>query len=272
MMRNILLGLTLALALVGGAWAQGYEYQASGLEYQATTPVEAGETVTGLVRLVNGMTGLGKVYVEDVYYDDMFAYWVGTFQGDTYFYDVYSGYWMPGPVSYVYANLDFQGTNVEGWVRSFGDRIDYGNFFGRDGVLYKRINITRNRTRDTNRRRQVIYTYFVNMQTGERSDGEGMAYRVIGDEEVAAELIEEILVARETQLADIVEDDPAYPMWEVRAFDPPAEVIVPDTITATGEQNLLELIEDEIGPLTLEPETAATTGTTAGEGEAETAE
>jgi len=258
MMRYILLGLTLAIALAGNAWAQGYEYQASGLEYQATTPVEAGETVTGLIRLPSGMTALGPVKVEDVYYDDLFAYWAGDYGGSLYFYDIYSGYWRPGPVGYEYANLNFQGENVEGWVRAFGNTVDYDNFFGRDGVLYKRINVTRNRTRNTNRHRQIVYTYFVNMATGARSDGEGLPYTVIGDTEVAAELIEEVMLARESQLANIVDEDPAYPHWEAQAFDLPAEVAAPETVHATDEANLLDLIEDEIGPLSVGEETTET--------------
>jgi len=252
MMRIALVILLLTLGVATAAGAQGYEFQPSGLEYEPTIPVEAGETVQALLRLPNGMTGLGQMYVDGVYYDDLFAYWQGTYNGDAYYYDIYSGYWKPGPVSYSHATLAFQDTAIEGWVRVFGPYPDYGHFFGRDGVLYKRINITRARTRDTNRRRQIIYTYFVNMATGERSDGEGLPYRYIGDAEVATEVVEAQMAERETQLADLVADDPAYPNWEVEAFVPPEEITAPATIPGTGEQSLLELIEDEVGPLQVE--------------------
>jgi hypothetical protein len=251
-MRNALVILLLTLGVATAAWAQGYEYQPSGLEYQPTVPVEAGQTVQALIRLPSGLTGLSQMQVDGVHYDDLFAYWQGTYNGDTYYYDIYSGYWKPGPVQYSHATLDFQGTAIEGWVRVFGPYPDYSHFFGRDGVLYKRINITRARTRDTNRRRQIIYTYFVNMATGERSDGEGLPYRYIGDAGVATEVVEAQMEARETQLADLVEDDPAYPNWEVEAFVPPEEITAPVTIPGTGEQSLLALIEDEVGPLQIE--------------------
>jgi len=255
-MRAILIAMVLACAIASAAFAQGYEYQLSGLEYQPTVPVSVGESVQGLIRLETGLLALGQVYVEDVFYGNMFAFWMGSFNGQTYFYDNYSGYWKPGPVGTTYATLNFQGEVVEGWVRYFGDYTDYDHFFGSDGILYKRINVTRARTRNTNRRRQIVYTYFVNTQTGERSDGEGLPYRVIGDEDAAVELVEQQMEAREAQVANIVEDDPAYPEWEVTAFEPGEQVVSPATVPGTGEQTLLDLIETEVGPLTVGEESA----------------
>jgi hypothetical protein len=252
-MRALILGFALSLALATAALAQGYEYQPSGLEYQPTVPVEIGETVQGLIRLDSGMIALGQIRVEDVYYGDMFAYWLGNYQGGAYYYDRYSGYWKPGPVSTQYATLNFQGETVEGWVRVFGPFIDYDHFFGRDGVLYQRVNVTRARTRDTNRRRQILYTYFVNMETGERSDGEGLPYRVLtGDPEVVQDLVEQQMEAHETKLAEIVEDDPAYPQWETEAYEAPVEIVSPTTVPATGENTLLELMEGELEPLNVD--------------------
>lgn len=250
-MQKLMLGIVLAITLVTTALAQGYEYTASGLEYQTTVPAAAGETVTGLVKQATGMTALGQVKVEDVYFDDLFAYWVGTFNGEYYAYDAYSTYWKPLPVSYQHATLKFQDEVISGWVRSFGGWMDSDNFFGRDGIVYKRINVTRNRKRGTNRRRQVIYTYFVNLATGERSDREGMTYSVIGDAGVAAQVIEEVMAARETELAAIVDNDPAYPQWENRAQEPPDVIGVPDSVNVTDQQTLMDLIEGEVGPLTI---------------------
>jgi len=273
-MRALILGFALSLALVTAALAQGYEYQPSGLEYQPTVPVEIGETVQGLIRLDSGMIALGQLRVEDVYYGDMFAYWLGNYQGDAYYYDRYSGYWKPGPVRTQYATLNFQGETQEGWVRVFGPFIDYDHFFGRDGVLYQRVNVTRARTRDTNRRRQVLYTYFVNMETGERSDGEGLPYRVlVGDSESVKQLVEQQMAAHETKLEEIVQDDPAYPQWETEAYEAPAEIVSPTTVPSTGERTLLELMEGELEPLNVDltgdGETATAEG---GEASAETSE
>ncbi|MCH8967610.1 MAG: hypothetical protein IIA66_00645 [Planctomycetes bacterium] len=257
-MRIFLFSGLVVLVLSGAAFAQtGYVYQPSGIEFESSAPLARGETVQGLILLDNGMTALGGLYVEGVVTDDLFTYWVGSYGGDYYYYDVYNKYWKPGPVTYYRASLSFQGEQVSGWTRAFGPHIDYGNFFGQDGVLYKRINIERNRRRNTNRRRQIVYTYFVNMATGERSDGEGLAYRVIVDGGAAVELIEQQIKTQEEKLAAIVEENPAFPMWEVQAFVAPEVIAVPDTIPHTGEQNLLELIESEIGPLSVEGEAAA---------------
>jgi hypothetical protein len=249
MMRALFMGTILALALATAALAQGYQYQPSGLEWNPTTPVQAGETVQGLLRLPTGLTGLGDVYVEGIVEDDMFAYWAGTHGGTEYYYDIYSGYWKPGPVSYRHAALNFQGDNLEGWVRQFGSFVDYDHFFGADGVLYKRINITRNRHRNTNRRREVVYSYFVNMQTGERSDSEALAYRVIGDAGVAKQVIDDQIAKQEAALAQIVEQNPAFPEWQVEAFTAPAEVVEPNPSVVQGNPSLMELIEGEVGPL-----------------------
>jgi hypothetical protein len=110
-------------------------------------------------------------------------------------------------------------------------------------VLYQRINVTRGRTRDTNRRRQTVYTYFVNMETGARSDGEGLPYRVlVGEPEAAAQLIEQQMAAQETKLEELVADDPAYPQWETEAFEAPSEVVQPTTVPSTGERTLLHYL------------------------------
>lgn len=246
-MRTILASVILTLALAGTALAQqGYTYQPSGLELDTTAPIEAGQSVKGLILMNNGMTALGDVYVEGLYRDDLFAYWEGSYQNAYYYYDIYSGYWKPGPVSYLRASLDFQGETAEGWIRSFGGYYDADHFFGQDGVLYKRIKIMRNRTRDTSRRRQVVYSYFINTQTMERSDSEAAAYRYIGNE--PSSIVQSQAEEQEEKLAEMVEADPAFPMWEVEAFQPPSEVVTPEGVPIDGP-TVLELVEEEIGPI-----------------------
>jgi len=248
-MRALLIGAVLALAMAGAALAQGYQYQPSGLEWTGREPAAIGETVRGLLRMPAGLVGLGDVNVDDVYADEMFSYWTGTSGGNRYFYDRYNGYWMPGPISYRHATLNFQGDLLEGWVRQFGPFMEYNHFFGSDGVLYKRINIERNRRRHTNQHRKVIYTYFVNMATGERSDSEAMAYRVIGDLGVAREVIDRQVQIQEEALAKILAENPAFPNWQTEAFETPAEVAAPAGDVAKTEPTLLELVEGQIGPL-----------------------
>jgi hypothetical protein len=250
-MRGLLIAAIAVLAVTGTAYAQGYQYQPSGLEWMGREPAAIGDTVQGLLRMPTGVIGLGPVYVDDVYADELFAYWTGTSGGTRYFYDRYSGYWKPGPISYRHATLDFQGDSIEGWVRQFGSYLDYDHFFGGDGVLYKRINIERNRRRNTNQRRKVIYTYFVNMDTGERSDSEALAYRVIGDLGVAREIIDQQTKLQEEALARILAENPAFPNWQTQAFETPEEIAVPESNPQSSDPTLLQLIEGTIGPLSV---------------------
>jgi len=87
------------------------------------------------------------------------------------------------------------------------------------------------------------------METGERSDSLGKPYLVIGDEKVAEELINQQSKKAEEVLAAIIQEDPAFPMWQVQAFDPPAEEVIPDGNLDTSGITLMEMIEEEIGPL-----------------------
>jgi hypothetical protein len=250
--------LAFAVAASGAALAQtGYTYQSSGLEYTGEVPVEAGQVVRGLIQLNSGMIALGDVKVEGLYADDLFAYWGGIFNSEPYYYDVYSRYWKPGPITYTHATLNFQGQLIEGLVRSFGRFSDYDHFYGSDGVLYQRVNIYKRHRRRDSARRTIAYTYFVNMQTGERSDGEGPAYTVIGDPEVAAQVIEEQRTQQEEALRTIVENNPAFPMWQLNAYDAPEVIPVPAVDPNEEQPTLMQLIEEEIGPLTVGQETEA---------------
>src|SRR5687767_9474349 len=122
-MRIAIATALIIICLTGSAFAQ------ASLFFSPKEPVRAGETVKGLIMQGNGVTVLGDVYVQGVYQDDMFAYWAGAYNRQQYYYDIYSTYWRPGPISYRHSTLDFQGDRLEGWVRQFGSYLDYNNFF-----------------------------------------------------------------------------------------------------------------------------------------------
>jgi hypothetical protein len=251
-MRVAVLVLAIWLCSMSAVLAQGYVYQPSGLDFVSTTPVEAGQTVRGLVMLSTGMLTLGDVAVQEQESDDMFTYWRGTYNRGTYYYDIYSGYWKPGPVEYKRAFLNFKSEVLEGWTRVFGGLIDYNHFFSQDGVLYKRVNIERNRHRKTNKRRKIVYTYFVNMETGERSDSGSLPYLVIGD--VDRTWLEEQMRKQEDLYRLIVREDPAFPNWRVEAYEAPSEVVVANGQPDAEQLNLLQLIEQETGTVKVEGE------------------
>ncbi|MCB1219836.1 MAG: hypothetical protein H7A35_09655 [Planctomycetales bacterium] len=250
-MRILIAAFVLMFAMSTSAFAQaGYIYQSSGLEWVGTAPVQAGDTMKALITLYNGQTAIGDMYVNGWYQDDLFGYWEGYYNRDPYYYDVYSGYWKPGPVNYRYANLTFQGEVLEGWARQFGQVIDYNIFLGRDGVLYKRMQIKRNRHRNSNRRREVVYSYFLNTETGERSDGGALPYRVItGNADDVVALINQQITDNNTVLSNYIKDNPLFPQWQTEAFVAPQEVVVASSIPRSGELSLFELIEGEIGPI-----------------------
>lgn len=249
-MRVLFAACALWLGLAGAAWAQGYVYQPSGLGFVSTEPVAAGQSLRSLILMPTGLITLGEVYVESQVSDDMFTYWRGTFNRGTYYYDSYSGYWKPGPVEYRRAFLSFQGSMVEGWTRVFGSLVDYNNFFGQDGVLYKRVNIERNRHRKTNNRRKIVYTYFVNMDTGERSDSGSLPYLVIGNAD--KDWLDEQMRKQEDLYRSIVREDPAFPDWRSEAFQAPTEVVVANGKADSDQLNLLQLIEQETGAVQVE--------------------
>jgi hypothetical protein len=238
----------LMLLLPAAAYAQqGYVYQPSGLGFVSREPIEAGQRVQGLILQPTGLLSLGELNVQGQESDDLFTYWTATYNRRSYYYDIYSGYWKPGPVSYRHATLNFSGDLLEGWVRVFGGLVDYNNFFGQDGVLYKRVNIERNRHRKTNNRRRIVYTYFVNMQTGERSDSGSLPYLVIGD--VSKDWLQEQMSKQEELYRSIVREDPAFPQWQVEAFVAPGEVVVANGQPDAEQLSLLQLIEQTAGPV-----------------------
>jgi hypothetical protein len=239
-MRIAALTALLTVLLAGSALAQS-------IFFDPKAPVSAGQTVKALITQSTGITTLGDIYVQGTVKDDLFAYWVGTHNGNRYYYDEYTTYWRPGPVTYRHSSLNFQGERVEGWVRQFGTYLDYNNFFGRDGVYYKRIIIKRNRNRNTNKRRQIMYSYFINTQTLERSDSGSPPYLVIGNAD--ADFIKKQMQAKEDQFRQVLKEFPAFPKWQTDQYVAPAQVVVHNGAPEGGDDNLLQLIEAEIGPL-----------------------
>jgi hypothetical protein len=242
-MRIALITLVAVIALAQGAFA------ASSVFFDPAAPIAAGETLKALIQQNNGLTALGDIKVTGTVSDDMFTYWAGTWNGGRYYYDEYTTYWRPGPVSYLHSNLNFQGKNVEGWVRQFGNYRDYNNFFGSDGVYYKRIIIKRNRTRNTNKRRQIMYSYFINTQTLQRSDSGAPPYLVIGG--ANGDFVKAQMKSKEQVFQQILDANPAFPKWKADAFVAPKTVIVHNGAPEVADDNLLQLIENEIGPISV---------------------
>ncbi len=248
--------IKLAILAVAAALLWALPAYADSVFFTPDTPIEAGVKIKGLIRQPSGLTTLADVYVEGTFEDDMFTYWVGSLNGQYYYYDIYSTYWLPGPVSYLRSTLDFQGEKVEGWVRQFGGDKglaypDYNHFFGSDGVLYKRIVIERNRTRGTNKRRKIIYSYFVNMQTLERSDSQAPSYLVIGNGD--AKLVSEQMNRKEQIFAQIIRELPAFPLWQTTAFEAPDKIVVHNG-AVENDDNLISLSKSDMGSLEIEGE------------------
>jgi hypothetical protein len=114
-------------------------------------------------------------------------------------------------------------------------------------VYYKRIVIKRNRNRNTNKRRQIMYSYFINTQTLERSDSGAPPYIVIGN--TNADFIKAQSADKEKIFRQILDANPAFPKWKAEAFVTPSKVVVHNGAPEVADDSLLQLIENEIGPL-----------------------
>jgi hypothetical protein len=242
-MRIALITLVAVVALAQGALAAGSVF------FDPKAPVSAGESLKGLIQLNNGMTALGDIKVTGTVSDDMFTYWAGTYNGSRYYYDEYTTYWRPGAIDYRHSTLNFQGKTVEGWVRQFGSYLDTNNFFGSDGVYYKRIIIKRNRNRNTNKRRQIMYSYFINTSTLERSDSGAPPYIVIGSGD--GDFVKAQMKSKEQVFQQILDANPAFPKWKADAFVAPKAIVVHNGAPEVADDSLLQLIENEIGPISV---------------------
>jgi hypothetical protein len=217
-----------------------------------TVPVEAGKRVFGIIVYPSGMYTVGNVMVEGSIQDDMFAYWEGSFEGAYYYYDPYSMRWMPGPVSYTRASLAFQDGYVEGWVRNFGGLMDYNNFYGNDGDYYKRVNIYKRNKNKKHIKGRVVYTYFRNVRTGERSDNGKVPYIKIEGADV--KFVNEESRRQENHIQLMVEATPELGEWQETARELPNKVDAPKSLPTEQDPSLMQLIEKELGPLKVGPE------------------
>lgn len=249
--------LALILLLATSALAQG-----GASIFESTTPVRIGDSVRGMLLYPMGTMGIATVDVTGLYPDDMTTYWMGTHFGQNYVYDPYSAFWKPVPVDYQFATLEFQERQLEGWVRYFGGRMDRDVFIGRDGMIYKRVNITKKQRRGSRNRVRVLYTYFLNLSTLERSDGRFVPYYGMTEED--QQLVKEQSAAEEAALAQQAAAHPAFPRWDgAGAIGPPAPAVseivtVPAEPTEAQQRSLAELIEDEVGPGFIGPQPANT--------------
>jgi hypothetical protein len=241
--RTLTLALVLALAGVALAAAQG-----NSTIFSSTKPVSIGDKVQGMVLYPVGTTGINTVSVTGYYPDDMTTYWQGTCLGNTFVYDPYSGFWKPTPVAYVASTLQFQDKSLEGWVRTFGNRMDRNLFIGRDGDVYKRINITRKIRRGQRSRVRVVYTYFIDLKTLERSDGRPQSYYGMTQED--QDYIAQQSAIQEQALADKAAADPAFPQWQLqKGQDPDPDVVtVGSQPTDEQDKSLAELIQEQEQP------------------------
>jgi len=231
----------------------------------AAAELAPGTLLSGVVLTYDGYVTQGDIQVVEPYQDELFYYWVGQFEGNYYFYDLYNNAWRPGPPEYQHATLGFQGDSVEGWVRSFGNWLDRNHFFGADGVLYQRVDVKRSAITGLDipgTDSDVIYTYFVNAATGERSDSSGQLYATVGPG--LAQVYADQMADAEAQLSTMIADNPAYPMWQVPQQEiqpepiPTEEAPTEEELSALyeGQASLLDLIEEEIGPLNVSADEA----------------
>jgi hypothetical protein len=215
-------------------------------------PVSVGEKVFGIIVYPTGMYTVGKVQVVGSVSDDMFSYWEGSYKGDYYYYDPYSNRWMSGPVSYRHATLAFNGESVEGWVRDFGGLPDYNHFFGNDGDLYKRINVFKRNRGDRKIKTRIVYTYFRNLRTGERSDGGKFPHiQVTG---ATVEYINQESRRQEDNIQLLLDAVPSLADWREAAQTLPEKVDAPQTLPKTEDPSLAQLITKELGPLIVGPQ------------------
>lgn len=256
-LRIAALALSLGLAGTSLALAQG----GNTTIFSSTQPVHVGDVVRAMELYPIGTTGIATIKVKGYYPDDMTTYWSGREWrpgrglgdpgqdiGPELVYDPYSGFWKPAPVSYTASTLQFKDQTLEGWVRTFGNRMDRNVFIGRDGDVYRRVNITRKIRRGQRSRVRVMYTYFLNLRTLERSDGRQESYYGMSADDQA--YIKQQGAAEEAALAQRAAADPAFPQWTLqKGQDPSPDVVtVPNQPTEAQDKSLAELIQEQEAP------------------------
>jgi len=129
--------------------------------------------IWGTVRLDNGFYIYTKVYPVSVVSDQFFSFWAGEAEGRGVLLDPFSQIWYLAPVQYQRTAIVFRGEELEGFVRVWGNVMPYidGNyFFGVDGMAYKLQKKYRRSGPAGKKKKRLIYSYYENLVTGERSD------------------------------------------------------------------------------------------------------
>ena len=242
-----MLGLALATALALLAPSLAQEIYA-----------EVGAQLTAPVLTADGRLVQRNITIAGQSPDELFTYWIA-YDGEQFLgYDQFSGLWVPGPVTYHYGKLTFQGEILEGWIRKFAGLPDYHRFFGNDGVLYERYTNYFNS--------ENSYSYFVDTVTGERSDADEILGYLQHNPEWAAIAIEQQRIQAEEIRKRVEQPGNGLAHWRKVAHSPPStlpgspvvglDYNLPSFSLPPGTESLLDLIEGEIGPLEpKEPET-----------------
>jgi hypothetical protein len=111
----------------------------------ASTPASA-ELIKGNVLFSDGRFDYATVTLGEALTDSILTYYSGSVPGyqGTLLYDPYNLIWVPGPIQYNPASLEYNGNNLRGWERQFGDgTTDSRFFFGKNGHVYQRVDAYR---------------------------------------------------------------------------------------------------------------------------------
>jgi hypothetical protein len=245
------------VALCAAAVAQTDPAGSAGTSEPVLVPAAVGTIVRGYIQDDSGQAVVGEIQVAGSSPDDLFTYWVGYDGQWHYGFDVYREVWRPGPAEYVPATLGFQAGTLDGWLRSFGGMVDHDFFFGQDGVVYQRFY---NEVDG-----EVVYTYFVHTATGQRSDSLELLNSVVTTPGLSQIILAQQARQIEKFLAGFPERSADFPYWRKYGNILPGELpslvtwgAVPpaglDRDLPQGQPSLLELIEQEVGPLHPEEE------------------
>lgn len=241
----------LLIALSASAAAQSASPAAPAAGAPVMIPAAVGTIVRGYIQDTTGRAVVGEVQLAGSSPDDLFTYWVGYDGRDYLGFDVYREVWRPGPAEYVRATLTFQAGTLDGWLRSFGGMVDRDFFFGQDGAVYQRFY---NEVGG-----EVVYSYFMHAATGQCSDSPELLSQVIAEPGLAQIILAQQADQQEKFLAGFPQRDERYPRWREFGNILPEEL--PTLVSwgapapglerqlPEGQPSLLELIEEEVGPL-----------------------
>lgn len=118
------------------------EMLSTGLKYSAAMKNTPANRFNGNVLMPDGTYAYNSVILGNTYKDTVLSYYEGSVPGydGKFLYDPYNRVWVSSPVNYNKSTLDFNGNQINGWVREFGNEvIDSGFFFGENGHVYQRV-------------------------------------------------------------------------------------------------------------------------------------